>query len=142
MREIKYRAWDKERKEWQYFTLHQLIRGEASRFYTQLENWCEWTGLLDKDGKDIYEGDVVRYHHYYNNFGTVEEDEYRNGRVEWNNQPMHGGWKVIERKVYENGYINENHEERFPNYNDYKGQPILSIEIIGNRFENPELLKK
>ena len=59
MREIKFRAWDKERKEWQHFTLQELITGQATIIWPKLDDWCQYTGLKDRNGKEIYEGDVI-----------------------------------------------------------------------------------
>lgn len=61
MRIIKFRIWDTKSipPEWKYYTIQQLIEGEA--------DWCghddqepqQFTGLLDSDGKEIYEGDII-----------------------------------------------------------------------------------
>ena len=60
IREIKFRALYCPEKCWHYFTLIDLIIGRASKESLQYENWCEYTGLEDKNGKEIYEGDIIQ----------------------------------------------------------------------------------
>lgn len=73
----------------------------------------ECTGLTDKNGKLIFEGDIVRE---YNILG----EPYHSGAVCWSD--LFTGW-------------------RYDYYKGMFGDSISQYEIIGNIHDNPELLK-
>ena len=75
------------------------------------------TGLKDKNGKLIYEGDIV-YYEKCTNFGL---GGYRYARVFW--------WDKVQ------GFAIET------NYGDYYGLQDFDIEIVGNIHENSDLLE-
>ena len=60
MDQIKFRAWDKDAELWRYFTLKDAIAGRMLAFRGCISNVCRSTDLRDKNGKEIYEGDIVR----------------------------------------------------------------------------------
>lgn len=75
MRTTKFRAWDKERGEWKYKEGNDFRSyfGYPSLRNASLE-WTEWTGLLDKNGSDVYEGDLIT-----DNFGDIREVVFEDG---------------------------------------------------------------
>lgn len=122
MREIKFRAWDVNTKEMYYDTRFcmQAIADERYAGYGEDLELMQYTGLKDKTGKEVYEGDVVHYRYDY------EGNNY--WEVKWE----YDGWKMVrgERVTGDQNCSDDSH------YNDWK-----EVEIIGNIYENSELLK-
>ena len=93
---------------------------------------CQYTGLTGKDGKKIWENDILRYSYDYDGSPFLkdgEEIKYRAGAVFWSE--WRGSWAVCGRgnkKCTNNDVFKYN---RNPN----------RTEVIGNIFDNPELLE-
>lgn len=126
MREIKFRVWDKEIKKIILVSPNWFINNEVSNTdFSKLaeEDNCilmQYTGLKDKNGKEIYEGDIVR-------FMNEVPDKMMLYKVEWNNEEAR--FAIVVEHV---------------EYGKYFGridEIIKNIEVIGNIYENPELLK-
>jgi hypothetical protein len=128
MREIKFRAWNRDSKQMveisEVFLLEfekkgrWFVRVQGGDLYCNYQNGdlMQFTGLLDKNGKEIYEGDFLRYENH-----AYDPSE---GDAPWAYQPVE--WKLLAWVVGENVL------------SDYAPD---EIEIIGNIYENPDLLK-
>lgn len=131
MREIKFRAWDDEKRKYTYsfegydFRNHTndgeyyflVCSGEkinGDYYELTLE---QYTGLKDKNGKEIYEGDIV---------DPVSEDNiFIKGLIEFDSDA--------------GSFVLKNENGRWQRF----GVTVIAddLEIIGNIHKNPELLK-
>lgn len=139
MREIKFRAWNKEDKK-----MYKVVRIEKSIYgYCEVDNLLicgleadehlketdvrvsydyelmQYTGLKDCKGKEVYEGDIVKY-----KAGTDEgigyiKFEFSCFMIYWTN----------------NKTFNDSFSSMFYT------QCSSEIEVIGNIYEHPELLR-
>ena len=116
MREIKFRAWDIELNELVVFNFPRCIDQDNMNSIDDYKNWCQFTGLKDKNGKEIYEGDIIRH--------TNEE---------------------ADGTPYEVPEISPENWEDLLNIGDSEwdigDNQYSNIEIIGNIYENSELLE-
>ena len=136
MREIKFRAWNTEIKKWEFVTTGEdssKEEAEKNHFTTSVacvfggNNHCviqQYTGLLDKNGVEIYEGDIVADK-------KIDGSIYQKEEVKW------GTYNVGCNDEYD-FYVNGAYVE-----NEYMYSSMIdgSCEVIGNIYENPELLK-
>ncbi len=132
MSEIKFRAWDKKNREWNndvvIWTNGNLctlnIGGDMSLIPEECNERFEiylFTGLHDKNGKEIYAGDLFDY-----GYGRI-------GQVVFEKRAWRG--KIVLGLI--NGKLEltpDNEANFFINPSDYT--------VIGNIYENPELLKE
>ena len=82
MREIKFRYYDSTIKQFIYSDEFSYpgICERLEMFFGKARNYSEdviqqYTGLKDKSGKEIYEGDILKEHHY-EDWGDEEGFEY------------------------------------------------------------------
>jgi uncharacterized phage protein (TIGR01671 family) len=155
MREIKFRAWNKKLKRFAPEDCNIQIQGDDAHvsFDTfdgnfDTEVWdlkdielLQFTGLVDFDGTDIYEGDIVAMPyvdpmggiHYVNDF--LSDVIFERGCFQvWGNE-------LKPERINIENWIERTEGEYKSNYgNVYKwGGCVLTV--IGNIYENPELLK-
>lgn len=143
MREIKFRAWDTVNKMWLKITGFETYNsddGKTASINTGIAGMfhdgdyigtfqkhageqnnvilVQYTGLKDVDGQEIYEGDIVRlcYNGFYNNA------EVFTGEV-----------------IFEEGSFEVKAKGEYTCLHD--GVGLTTSEVIGNIYENPELLE-
>lgn len=115
MREFKFRAWSTISDG---FIEPIVINGLTGRLVDSNAIVMQYTGLKDKNGKEIYEGDIVRNNHNANFYVFWQEDECR--------------WRLLGSYGDE---ITGNSGIMF------NARNLEGSEVIGNIMENPELLK-
>lgn len=129
MREIKFRAWDKKQNCMDDFS-DMFIRTnediyeeagikydtpnlEVERVNTGRYEIMQYTGLKDKNGKEIYEGDIV----------IMKDDPEDIGSVAWDSHDMEWVISMATTECKMGGYWS------------------YELEVIGNIHDNPELLE-
>jgi len=125
MREYKFRIYSFISKSFIYFDIYDYPQGIAGG----VSEPQQYLGRKDVDGKDIYDGDLVELHTAANDHVVgVKENHYGLYQIYWDQK-----YKLKEIKP--NWFLKVIDND----YNDCGNFNIMKV--VGNVFENPELLK-
>lgn len=141
MRHIKFRAWDKNTHSmlsWFYIT-NKLNEIEARDLFVGKGYYnrkdlilMQYTGLQDKNGKEVYEGDILDQGKHW--WRTKSGKPYKGcKKIDDDFVEAHGKhcYTIVERTPPEMGF----------GFTGFGYAFVDSSKIIGNIYQNPELLK-
>lgn len=142
MREIKFRAWDGKQMDYNVTIANGrfiTVEDDNETLYywhdpSEQESIMQFTGLVDKNGVEIYEGDILRDSDGDFIYHSVSIDEVDLGTDDWSvkyraicvhAKYSDGSGEVILLNKSEGSY----------------GEKASDLEVIGNVYQNPELVK-
>jgi len=114
--ELRFRAWN----GYNMYHSEEFVSIHAFFGYHEDEEIMQWTGLKDKDGKDIYEGDILASKGGYTRIVSFQQNSgsFMMAHLNQLNIPWTDPWQSMPQE-----YLKE-----------------FEHEVVGNLFENPDLI--
>ena len=138
MREIKFRAWHKKAKCFIGFFSNGLTMSESGQIYCGNMNvtsgieLMQFIGVRDKNGKEIYEGDIIQTYFSFDPGDAGYGVSQKPFVVDWNQE--HASFRAKKPEA-EAGSLH------LLDIISFFSMQSRLYEVIGNIHENPELLK-
>ena len=144
-----FRAWDKNHKcFWYELPIGFELKLDGKIFLYDMPTeeiiLVRKTGLQDVNGKDIYEGDIVSFTAYDKPFAQNRKSKLINAIVIW----LEGKDNSNQKKnpsffnQYPSFDIKPIDENLYSKYSNCSWSPFHNCKVIGNIYENPELLEQ
>ncbi|HWL13683.1 MAG TPA: YopX family protein [Ureibacillus sp.] len=133
MREVKFRAKTATTDEWVYGHYafvdgYHVIYENGRPLIIKLNTLGQFTGLKDKNGREIYEGDILRLN--FINESYISEVYWHGDDKEFPSPEFDINWKKVNTGFLESNFLCE-----------VQGDERWCVEIIGNIYEHPHLLE-
>lgn len=134
MRDIKFRAWEPKNKKMYFpsWTMFAILMDRAEEVEEDGIELMQYTGIKDKNGKEIYEGDIIRLYPF------DKPNTYVDASISYG-APNFRLYPIRDSSTDESLLVEYDEELNYTN-TDEKGN-LSFVEVLGNGYENHELIE-